>query len=495
MLRLLALHLFVSAVKKYYDVAQGSYGKICCDNQGAIYRAGRRRKRIASSIPNADLLRVLRDLHHRLGRAFRYKHVHGHQDEYALWSQLSLEAQLNVRCDQLAKEAVSRNAFLHRDQQSQLLPREAAAVFVGGIKQTSEVGDNLRFHAGSVEERRFYTHKLGWTDEAFQAVDWPSLDATLKSIPKMFHVWLCKQASDFSASGVQMGRWFGRDCTACPNCGTNPEHSRHLLFCPDQDWSRHLQQCISDLTDWLHKTSDPSLAHFTGLYLRGRGEVQFADIAHLPEDLRELAYAQDSIGWRNMLEGKISKHFFTLQDEYLAGCNTLLMTETWIKAFISKLLHITHSQWIYRNISHHHARYGALELKERRDLLREIDALAEMDPALVPDESKFLLEIDFSHLKGDHTEKQRYWVRGMKAAIKAGRRRAASSSLRHRISPADPLPMPPPPSPHQGDEPPSDDPVPMSPLRIGRPPRGSALEIALCARRPRPAGDGDGRPS
>jgi hypothetical protein len=266
LLGLLAIHLFVSAVKQYYDIPQGSYGKICCDNQGAIYRAGRRRKRIASSIPNADLLRVLRDLHHRLGRAFRYEHVHGHQDDYALWSQLSLEAQLNVRCDHLAKEAVARNAFLHGDQQSQILPREAAAVFVGGIKQTSEVGDNLRFHAGSVEARRFYTHELGWTDEAFQAVDWPSLDATLKSKPKMFHVWLCKQASDFSASGVQMGRWFGRDCTACPNCGTNPEHSRHLLFCPDQDRSHHLQQCITDLTNWLHKTSDPSLAHFTGLY-------------------------------------------------------------------------------------------------------------------------------------------------------------------------------------------------------------------------------------
>jgi hypothetical protein len=78
------------------------------------------------------------------------------------------------------------------DPRQQLLPREAAAVFIGGVKQTSEVGDNLRFHAGSIEARRFYTHELGWSDDAFQAVDWPSLDATLKSKPKMFHVWLCK---------------------------------------------------------------------------------------------------------------------------------------------------------------------------------------------------------------------------------------------------------------------------------------------------------------
>jgi hypothetical protein len=60
--------------------------------------------------------------------------------------------------------------------------------------------------------------------------------------------------------------------------------------------------------------------------------------------LRDLATSQDLIGWRNMLERKISKHFFALQDEYLAGANTLLTTESWIKSFISKLLHITHSQ-------------------------------------------------------------------------------------------------------------------------------------------------------
>jgi hypothetical protein len=194
-----------------------------------------------------------------------------------------------------------------------------------------------------------------------------------------------------------------------------------------------------------------------------------------------------------MLEGKISTQFFALQDEFLAGANTLLTTESWIKSFISKLLHITHSQWIYRNISLHHARYGAMELHERRDLLREIDRLAELDPNLVPEESKFLLEIDFSQLKEDFTEKQRYWVRGMKAAIKAGRRHAASQPQRHHLPLPDPLPPPLPASHNRAESGVSGptQPVIASPPRIGRPPRGSALEIALSTRRPRPAREGD----
>jgi hypothetical protein len=134
-----------------------------------------------------------------------------------------------------------------------------------------------------------------------------------------------------------------------------------------------------------------------------------------------------------------------------------------------------------------------MELHERRDLLREIDRLAELDPNLVPEESKFLLEIDFSQLKEDFTEKQRYWVRGMKGAIKAGRRRAASHPQRHHLPPSDPLP-PPLPAPYTRTDPsPSGptQPVIASPPRIGRPPHGSALEIALHTRRPRPDREGE----
>ena len=84
---------------------------------------------------------------------------------------------------------------------------------------------------------------------------------------------------------------------------------------------------------------------------------------------------------------------------------TYLTIDSWMRTFISKLPHITHdSQWIYRNNLLHHARLGVLEKKERGVILVEIDRLAVLGPVQLPEESKFLLEIDFEQLRDDKVE-------------------------------------------------------------------------------------------
>jgi hypothetical protein len=45
-------------------------------------------------------------------------------------------------------------------------------------------------------------------------------------------------------------------------------------------------------------------------------------------------------------------------------------TLDWTKQFISKLLYITHGQWIYRNISCHHTKLGLLKELERSTNIR-----------------------------------------------------------------------------------------------------------------------------
>ena len=74
-----------------------------------------------------------------------YEHVSGHQDRYKLWWQLTLAEQLNRVCDGLAKAAVFR-IIQQRDSRTErfLLPLERAAVFVSGVKQTSDVNSYQR---------------------------------------------------------------------------------------------------------------------------------------------------------------------------------------------------------------------------------------------------------------------------------------------------------------------------------------------------------------
>ena len=69
-----------------------------------------------------------------------------------------------------------------------------------------------------------------------------------------------------------------------------------------------------------------------------------------------------------------------------------------MKHFISRALHVTHSQWIYHIITLHNGQRGYPRLKDRAAILSEIEILAETDPHKLPAERKFLLEFDFVRL-------------------------------------------------------------------------------------------------
>ena len=65
------------------------------------------------------------------------------------------------------------------------------------------------------------------------------------------------------------------------------------------------------------------------------------------------------------------------------------------------ILQITHSQWIFRNVTLHDKVRGTLHLKERKEVLKEVGQLIETDPADVPMESRFLLEFYFDSLSSE----------------------------------------------------------------------------------------------
>ena len=60
---------------------------------------------------------------------------------------------------------------------------------------------------------------------------------------------------------------------------------------------------------------------------------------------------------------------------------------------------------------------------ERRQLILEIDKLAHLPPESVPEDSKFLLEIDFSMLRSGDIFAQHYWIHSIKAAVASERRK------------------------------------------------------------------------
>ncbi len=90
-----------------------------------------------------------------------------------------------------------------------------------------------------------------------------------------------------------------------------------------------------------------------------RDAKPLSEMGSMSPQFRALAASQDLIGWREFTEGHISIHFYAIQSFHLT-MSCYLNRESWTSQFISKLLQIMHSQWIFRNFSLHNKSNGYL---------------------------------------------------------------------------------------------------------------------------------------
>jgi hypothetical protein len=142
---------------------------------------------------------------------------------------------------------------------------------------------------------------------------------------------------------------------------------------------------------------------------------------------------QDSIGWTDFLHGKVLVEIASIQQLHcMSSLSCRLTGKDWMKAFISLLLQISHSQWIFRNYTLHNKQRGYLRLRLRSEVLHKIHELLETTPSNVPPESQYLLELDHTYLYNALYEDQDYWVLALKVTQHAGRQTVARRGSRGR---------------------------------------------------------------
>ena len=105
--------------------------------------------------------------------------------------------------------------------------------------------------------------------------------------------------------------------------------------------------------------TDPVLGSALSEYLSSRGKRTLANIVSPTRNaaLLRLAQMQDTIGWDNMLEGKVTKFIKEYQHVHLTGSSSMLTADDWLRQFLKHVLHLTHGQWIYQNVSRHHLQH------------------------------------------------------------------------------------------------------------------------------------------
>ena len=123
-------------------------------------------------------------------------------------------------------------------------------------------------------------------------------------------------------------------------------------------------------------------------------------------NLASVATAQDNLDWDSFVEGRITINFLSAVKPTLSGRRRRLTPKKWCQQLISKLLQITHKQWLFRNSDVHYKKLEGMTAKRHEEIIAQMQDLMWTDPSELLDRHRNLLEEDFEAL-GDGTSGER----------------------------------------------------------------------------------------
>ena len=74
--------------------------------------------------------------------------------------------------------------------------------------------------------------------------------------------------------------------------------------------------------------------------------------------IRRVAESQDLIGWHEFMEGRVTKEMRPIQNLHCATAPCRLNGRDWVSGLISRVLHVSHGQWTFRNFTLHSQQRG-----------------------------------------------------------------------------------------------------------------------------------------
>ena len=292
-----------------------------CDNRGVVLHGNAPNTALKDDQVQSDLLRLLKSYSRSLQCQPLWEHVHGHSDDNTPYNLLTLPQQLNIRCDKLAKQHL-RTAILTSTFTPAAFPNEDIVISVNSIKVRSSVRATVYKHWGKKRAKALYEKRDKVLPWAFDEIHWDDMDKVMNRFPKTFQDWVTRHISDFNGCNRYLSRHKEGVQNFCPSCGRANEDTAHVTRCPDSTRTSLYKDDVTSLSLWMtknHTPADISVAYRR--YLMGRGRTSMTEICAPFPRLHDLATIQDSIGFDNLIIGRLPKALLPLVQPSLQQAN------------------------------------------------------------------------------------------------------------------------------------------------------------------------------
>ncbi|KAG7366658.1 hypothetical protein IV203_029328 [Nitzschia inconspicua] len=352
---------FLFLLREYYDLTLAPM-QVYCDNEALVKNVNKAREQSRPQFPN-DALKASWDVLQAVVRLAKllpqitFHHIRGHQDTQVPLDKLSRPAKLNVQADKLAGSYQRLSS--HKTIQAPMIDGTNCHLIYDGQTVASKHRKNIRDHRRTKELKTYIKQKTGMSEAAFADIDWQSHERSVNTFKDGPHIFLVKFLHGWLPVGKLVSRYNPiKYPSACPSCDEPVEDSKHFLTCPNPErrkWHATLTTSLRHRCESVD--NDPALLD---LLLWGLNHwLQSAPIpAHrVPERISHLLHSQTTIGWDNFLLGRWSKHWTTLQLQYLQRNHIEVKNKnhglSWSSNIIRLMWDHCYKEWTTRNKARH----------------------------------------------------------------------------------------------------------------------------------------------
>ena len=150
---------------------------------------------------------------------------------------------------------------------------------------------------------------------------------------------------------------------------------------------------------------------------------QYASRTLYDDRYKTMVRSQDSIGWRRFMEGMVCKEIRVIQSSHSSGTGLRCNTVNWGRDLVTRLLEVTHGQWLYRNVQVqvHDRISGTLATQRKKELQMEIKHQQELGTEGLLEEDCYLADCNLGDLEETSGISKTYLLLSIQATREAGR--------------------------------------------------------------------------
>jgi hypothetical protein len=344
---ILAIVIVTEAIAKLHDIQEGKI-ELGCDCESGIIAIFEHTYDTPKQ-PHHDLIHEIRKKlsHSRL--KWTPRHVDGHQDKHTSYLRLDMWGQLNVEMDSLAKTYWNETSEEIRPFYPQ--SNHGWSLWIKERKLSSWNRTELYNHAKSTTILQHWSQRRNIPQNLIRSIDWEAGQNAIRLLGLNRALWIPKWLAGFAPVGKVQQRNGIQDHAECPRCAEF-ETTEHVILCQAPNAKRQWDANIAKVTQWLTKAQTlPEIqqAILSRIQSWRNQDERFMAPNYRWPGLNTLVLAQDSIGWKNFLEGGVLQGWAAKQQEYFEWLQRRNTGKRWITQLIKKLWEISWNMWEQRN--------------------------------------------------------------------------------------------------------------------------------------------------